>query len=289
MSFERRGVELRHIPRPRRLGRSRRRTELRGHPGAAGGRRAGRHPRHRAGRGDRRQISQSRARPAEPRPPRRGDARGGAAAPAGAGRRVPSSWPRWRSCPPTPTSAYRALVYETPGFERYFWESTVIGEIANLHIGSRPASRKKSTRVEDLRAIPWVFGWAQCRLMLPAWYGFGAAVTAWTRGATRGRHGAAAGDGARMAVLPDAAVEHGHGAGEERHRHRLALQGAGGGCAIAGSDLCPAVRRMGEFQAGAALDPRPARAAGAQSRAGAHDPRPLSLHRSAQPRAARAA
>src|SRR5262249_27060216 len=75
--------------------------------------------------------------------------------------------------------AYRSLVYETPGFERYFWESTVIGEIANLHIGSRPASRKKSTRIEDLRAIPWVFGWAQCRLMLPGWYGFGAAVKAW--------------------------------------------------------------------------------------------------------------
>jgi phosphoenolpyruvate carboxylase len=75
--------------------------------------------------------------------------------------------------------AYRALVYETPGFERYFWESTVIAEIANLHIGSRPASRKKSTRIEDLRAIPWVFGWAQCRLMLPAWYGFGSAVKAW--------------------------------------------------------------------------------------------------------------
>jgi phosphoenolpyruvate carboxylase len=75
--------------------------------------------------------------------------------------------------------AYRSLVYETPGFERYFWESTVISEIANLHIGSRPASRKKSTRIEDLRAIPWVFGWAQCRLMLPAWYGFGSAVKAW--------------------------------------------------------------------------------------------------------------
>jgi phosphoenolpyruvate carboxylase len=75
--------------------------------------------------------------------------------------------------------AYRSLVYETPGFERYFWESTVIGEIANLHIGSRPASRKKSTRIEDLRAIPWVFGWAQSRLMLPGWYGFGSAVRAW--------------------------------------------------------------------------------------------------------------
>jgi phosphoenolpyruvate carboxylase len=76
-------------------------------------------------------------------------------------------------------NAYRALVYETPSFERYFWESTVIGEIANLHIGSRPASRKKSTRIEDLRAIPWVFGWAQSRLMLPGWYGFGSAVKNW--------------------------------------------------------------------------------------------------------------
>ena len=75
--------------------------------------------------------------------------------------------------------AYRALVYETPSFERYFWESTVIGEIANLHIGSRPASRKKSTHIEDLRAIPWVFGWAQSRLMLPGWYGFGSAVKKW--------------------------------------------------------------------------------------------------------------
>jgi phosphoenolpyruvate carboxylase len=72
--------------------------------------------------------------------------------------------------------AYRNLVYETPGFEQYFWESTVISEIANLNIGSRPASRKKSTSIEDLRAIPWVFSWAQARVMLPGWYGFGSAV-----------------------------------------------------------------------------------------------------------------
>jgi len=78
--------------------------------------------------------------------------------------------------------AYRGLVYETPGFERYFWESTVISEIADLNIGSRPASRKKSTAIEDLRAIPWVFSWAQCRLMLPGWYGFGTAVDAWLAG-----------------------------------------------------------------------------------------------------------
>jgi phosphoenolpyruvate carboxylase len=54
----------------------------------------------------------------------------------------------------------------------------VIAEIAGLNIGSRPASRKKGTRIEDLRAIPWVFSWSQCRLMLPGWLGFGSAVEA---------------------------------------------------------------------------------------------------------------
>jgi phosphoenolpyruvate carboxylase len=72
--------------------------------------------------------------------------------------------------------AYRALVSDTAGFADYFRQSTVIGEIATLNIGSRPASRKQSSRIEDLRAIPWVFSWAQCRLMLPGWYGFGTAV-----------------------------------------------------------------------------------------------------------------
>ena len=75
--------------------------------------------------------------------------------------------------------SYRDLAYETPGFEQYFRESTVIGEIAELNIGSRPASRTASARIEDLRAIPWVFSWAQCRLMLPGWYGFGSAVREW--------------------------------------------------------------------------------------------------------------
>jgi phosphoenolpyruvate carboxylase len=77
--------------------------------------------------------------------------------------------------------AYRGLVYETPGFVKYFWGSTVITEIATLNIGSRPASRKKTQAIEDLRAIPWVFSWAQCRLMLPGWYGFGSAVEAYIK------------------------------------------------------------------------------------------------------------
>ncbi|MBG9387907.1 phosphoenolpyruvate carboxylase [Caenimonas aquaedulcis] len=72
--------------------------------------------------------------------------------------------------------AYRALVYETPGFTEYFFGSTPIREIAELNIGSRPASRKATQKIEDLRAIPWSFSWGQCRLTLPGWYGFGTAV-----------------------------------------------------------------------------------------------------------------
>jgi phosphoenolpyruvate carboxylase len=75
-------------------------------------------------------------------------------------------------------AAYRDLVYGTPGFVEYFRATTPIVEIAELNIGSRPASRKKSPAIEDLRAIPWVFSWAQCRVMLPGWYGFGAAARA---------------------------------------------------------------------------------------------------------------
>jgi phosphoenolpyruvate carboxylase len=76
-------------------------------------------------------------------------------------------------------TAYRALVYDTPEFLAYFRAATPIAEIAELNIGSRPASRTGSARIEDLRAIPWVFSWGQCRLMLPGWYGFGSAVKAW--------------------------------------------------------------------------------------------------------------
>ena len=73
-------------------------------------------------------------------------------------------------------SAYRKLVYETPGFLQFFRSATPIIEIADLNVGSRPASRKKTDRIEDLRAIPWVFSWSLSRIMLPGWYGFGTAV-----------------------------------------------------------------------------------------------------------------
>jgi phosphoenolpyruvate carboxylase len=73
-------------------------------------------------------------------------------------------------------AAYQALVYGDPAFEDFFWSATPIGEIVELNIGSRPASRKKSRAIEDLRAIPWVFSWSQARIMLPGWYGFASGV-----------------------------------------------------------------------------------------------------------------
>ncbi|HET6280245.1 MAG TPA: phosphoenolpyruvate carboxylase [Polyangia bacterium] len=88
---------------------------------------------------------------------------------------------------------YRNLVYETPDFIRYFRETTPINEISHLNIGSRPSSRKASDRIEDLRAIPWVFSWGQSRQSIPGYYGFGAAVRQFLgRGKTRAR---------RLAVL----------------------------------------------------------------------------------------
>ena len=76
-------------------------------------------------------------------------------------------------------AAYRELVYDTPEFPGFFRAATPIAEIAELNLGSRPASRKPSQRIEDLRAIPWVFSWSQCRISLPGWYGFGVAVEDW--------------------------------------------------------------------------------------------------------------
>ena len=87
-------------------------------------------------------------------------------------------------------TAYRDLVYETPRFAEFFREITPLREIAELNVGSRPAARSGSGRIEDLRAIPWVFSWSQCRLMIPGWYGAGTAFETW-----------AGTDGARLRTL----------------------------------------------------------------------------------------
>ncbi len=95
---------------------------------------------------------------------------------AGAGE-TPPEWAQvMEEVSDTAFRAYRALVYDDPHFVRFFQEATPVGELAQLNIGSRPPKRTASDRIEDLRAIPWVFSWMQSRYTLPGWYGVGAAL-----------------------------------------------------------------------------------------------------------------
>ena len=139
------------------------------------------------------------------------------------------------------TATYRALVYETPEFVDYFFSATPIAEIAELNIGSRPASRRASRRIEDLRAIPWSFSWGQARISLPGWFGFGSGVEALLAEAPERGHDAAAADASRLAVLSRAVVQHGHGAGEDATWPGPPLRRAG----TRPRDGATAVRRAG--------------------------------------------
>ena len=129
----------------------------------------------------------------------------------------PSGSRSWKICRPMPMLPTGTWFYETEGFEDFFWSSTVINEIATLNIGSRPASRAKTRDIRALRAIPWVFSWAQCRVMLPGWYGFGAAVEKWLAADPKNSTD-------KLTVLYNTwpffrgpVVQHGHGAGQIQH------------------------------------------------------------------------
>jgi len=76
------------------------------------------------------------------------------------------------------SEAYRSLVYGDPAFASFFHAVTPVDDISRLQLGSRPAKRRSGDRIEDLRAIPWVFSWTQARIMLPAWFGLGSALEA---------------------------------------------------------------------------------------------------------------
>ena len=164
------------VPRPRRRGRARRRIELRGDPRAAA-----RAP-SRDGSG-----SPSRARSSPPNmatrkaPPSNLEAMTSATLLASleqrSARRRDIFYAAMDEISDTAFHAYRELVYGTEGFRDFFRQMTPIAEIAELKIGSRPASRTQSDLIEDLRAIPWVFSWSQARVMLPGWFGIGHALS----------------------------------------------------------------------------------------------------------------
>ena len=177
--------------------------------------------------------------------------------------------------------AYRGLVYETEGFADYFWGSTVITEIATLNIGSRPASRKKTREIEDLRAIPWVFSWAQCRADAARLVRFRQCRRNLDRRPSRQGHAVPAGALSGMAVLPHPVVEHGHGAGQEFDRDCVALCRTGARCSPAREDFWAHPRRVAQLDRHVAEDHGAGAPAAGQSAAGTFDPQSLSLSRSA--------
>ena len=153
------------VPRPRRRGRARRRPVLPGHSRPAARHGARPDPPDRAGRGDQRQIRQSGHRPAQSRNLDGGQSR---SEPAGGRRKSAGriSGGGGGTVAPLDGAPIAASSTRRQDFVDYFYAATPIAEIAELNIGSRPASRKATRRIEDLRAIPWGFSWGQSRVAL---------------------------------------------------------------------------------------------------------------------------
>ena len=130
---------------------------------------------------------------------------------------------------------YRSKILENSEVVTYFEESTPVSELEHAMIGSRPSRRKASPQIADLRAIPWVFGWTQSRLLVPAWFGVGFALEQFTE--KSGRSGTAAGDGERVSTLHRPSAQRGNGA-------RQGGSGHGADVFIAGERRRGARRRL---------------------------------------------
>ena len=126
-------------------------------------------------------------------------------------------------------------ILEDPGVVTYFEQSTPVGELEHAKIGSRPARRNASPNLADLRAIPWVFGWTQSRLLVPAWFGVGFALEQYLE--TARRAGFVANDGAGVSAIHRPAAQRGAGAGQGGPGDSTALFGACGGPAAARANL----------------------------------------------------
>ena len=190
-------------------------------------------PPHRAGRGDRLEVRAPRDRPAQPRDAGRGDARGDAAAPDARARRRASSTPPRRSATAS-MAAYRKLVYETPGFTDYFFSATPIREIAELNIGSRPASRKATPRDRGPARDPvgLQLGPVPRRAARLVRLRLGDRGLPRRRRRARERGSRCCAHARAVAVLPHAALQPRHGARQERPGDRRALRRAGRGQAL---------------------------------------------------------
>ena len=171
---------------------------------------------------------------------------------------------------------YRSLVFGDDDFAGFFAAITPITEIATLNIGSRPASRTGSRRIEDLRAIPWVFGWTQCRVMLPGWFGCGSAFESYGDAATLSD------DVLPVAVLPIDGRQPGDGPGQGRPGHRGAVRrGPRRRRRSAPAGVRSDHRGVRPDRRLACPDHRISRSAGQQPDPGAQHPQPLPVPRPA--------
>ena len=147
---------------------------------------------------------------------------------------------------------YRKHILDDPDVVTYFEESTPVGELEHAKIGSRPARRNKSPKLSDLRAIPWVFGWTQSRLLVPAWFGVGFAIEEFTK--KPGCTGFAAGDGAGVSAVYRSVAQRGDGVGQGGSGYGAAVCGAGDRHETARADLRHVRRRVSSHSARGAGD-----------------------------------